>query len=108
MSEPVHSAEGGAAETPNAPSASVGVRKARKAFIPLEYVLPIHPSIHLKYFNENMKLYSLYAIVAGIILFVSPGLFVLTELTYPPMQMQSRIDDFLGAQTRAVQELSFS
>jgi len=46
MSEPVHSAEGGTAETPNAPSASVGVRKARKAFIPLEYVLPIHPSLH--------------------------------------------------------------
>ncbi|RPB04279.1 cysteine proteinase [Choiromyces venosus 120613-1] len=36
MSEPVHSAEGGTAETPNTPSASVDVPKARKAFIPLE------------------------------------------------------------------------
>ncbi|CUS15772.1 unnamed protein product [Tuber aestivum] len=36
MSEPVHPPEGGAGETPNAPSASVDVPRARKAFIPLE------------------------------------------------------------------------
>ncbi|KAG0123816.1 hypothetical protein HOY82DRAFT_212278 [Tuber indicum] len=36
MSDPVHSPEVGAAETPNAPSAPVDPPKARKAFIPLE------------------------------------------------------------------------